>query len=149
MSSALPFTFFATASVETPRKPVLSVAPSITAIEPLPSRWSEDLFEEWVRRRPSELLRLLDTRHLDGPDTALALEVASRALPTNIVVSVLLDALTDESALVREAAVYALVKHKSDPRARAGIERLTAIQSEPSAAVREAAQDALLFIDQR
>lgn len=111
-----------------------------------PAKVSEVLLEQMARLRPAYLVRLLSADIMDGADTALAIEVAARMLPTMDVRPILVQALRHRSPIVREAVIRELAVYAHDSQVRALVRRHATLLHEESAAVREVASDTLVGV---
>jgi hypothetical protein len=142
-------TAFGSISIVGVRPAFVPTAPSITdpPLEP-PELPSEQLFEDWAQRQPRRLVRLLTADLMDAADTALAAEIAGRMLSPEQVVPSLLALLGHASQVVRESSVYGLAPHASDRKdVKSALIALLRPETEPSAAVRDAATDVLAWLD--
>jgi hypothetical protein len=100
----------------------------------------EGAFEYIVDHQPSELARLIRDGALAPGDLSFAAEILGRAFDSHLVRKTIGPLLQHPEAVVREGAIYGLTRHLDDPM-RAELERTS--RSDPSAAVRTAAKDAL------
>ena len=121
-------------------------APFLTNGVLIPDFISRDLFTQIAADDPARLLQFIRSGLMDGPDTALALEVASESVSKGDLFHVASCSLQHPSAIAREAAIYALVYHGADPADHITmtlIRRYTIPDFEPSRAVREVAEETM------
>ncbi len=110
---------------------------------------NENMLEFVAENDPEKLLLLINSGNLDTPDLALAAEIAGTISVQNLVVPVLLDLLSHESAVVREGAIYGLAPSiRWSSQARVALSRHCIPGDEPSLGVRQAAKEALELLDE-
>jgi hypothetical protein len=100
----------------------------------------EGAFEYIVEHQPSELAQLIRLGALAPGDLSFAAEILGRASDSRLVRKAIEPLLQHPEAVVREGAIYGITRHL-DASMRAELERMS--RSDPSAAVRTAAKDAL------
>ena len=116
---------------------------SVDAARAVLARWNrpcEGAFEVLAVRFPHELAKLIEFGRLEPADLTFAAEALGRSELSWLVRHALKPLLAHASAVVREGAIYGLQKHM-DGNMRAALSVLS--QSDPSPAVRVAAEDAL------
>lgn len=100
----------------------------------------EALFEYLATNHPRDLVSLVQCKNIEPTDLTFALEWVGEIEDSSLVRSTLISYLEDESAIVREGAIYGLQKHLDDS-VEAFLQAIA--QNDPSEGVRLAAQDAL------
>lgn len=125
-----------------------ALPPHLTALSPearviVDARWSdvcEAMFEFLVEHYPCEILKLVSSTVLSPAALTFAAEAAGRTSNSQAVRTTLMPLLDHESPLVREGAIYGLRDHADD----IVVKKLNGLaQSDPSAAIRQAASDTL------
>lgn len=107
------------------------------------TRWNrpcEGAFELLAARFPRDLAKLIEQNRLEVSDLTFAAEALGRSNMGWLVRYTLKPLVRHASAVVREGAIYGLQKHV-DGEVRAVLEGV--VKSDPSRAVRTAAEDAL------
>lgn len=107
------------------------------------TRWNrpcEGAFELLAARFPRDLAKLIEQNRLEVSDLTFAAEALGRSNMGWLVRHTLKPLVRHASAVVREGAIYGLQKHV-DGEVRAVLEGV--VKSDPSRAVRTAAEDAL------
>ena len=136
------------AGYQPPPAPFDALPPNIG--RELSRKWPEPCeraFEYLLRHHPAALLTWVQSGRLDAADLTFAAEIAGRATDSPSVRRVLAPLLAHREAVVREGAIYGLGRHIDGLAVHLDVEiqgRLRElVATDPSAAVREAAQDAI------
>ncbi len=106
----------------------------------IPQLVSESAFAEWAANAPLRLLAMIQSGGLRPADLTFAAEAAGEINDSIEVRRVLCALLTHGAPLVREGAIYGLVKHL-DGETRSILEEVAG--TDPSPGVREAAAESL------
>jgi HEAT repeat protein len=126
-----------------------ALPPHLMALSPearvmVDAQWSdvcESMFEFLAEHYPGEILKLVSSTVLSPATLTFAAEVAGRTSNSQALRATLMPLLDHESPLVREGAIYGLRDHADD----IVVKKLKVLaQSDPSAAIRQAASEALV-----
>ena len=105
---------------------------------PDPTAHSESMFERMAEQEPERLIEMIESGTVRPTMLTYAAEIAGRVIAAERVIPVLLRLLHHDVNVVREGAIYGLLRHhQSNQDARKAIEAMAA--SDPSAGVRAAA----------